>query len=75
MGRKSRRRSTSAKKGWNTRTRRQGISQVGKAVIGRSSPLLSTLRFVKDFTIGTYKVTSPRNYRRNKMLKKVDKYV
>ena len=75
MRRRSRRRSAAARKGWNTRIRRQGMRQIGKAVIGRSSPVISTARFVKNVSLGTYKVMKPRSYRRNTTLKKIDKHL
>lgn len=75
MGKRSRRRSATARKGWDTRTRHQGMRQIGKAVIGRSSPVISTARFVKNVSLGAHKMINPRSYRRNTLLKKIDKHL
>lgn len=74
--RRSRRKSSAAaRKGWNTRTRRQGLRQVGKAVIGRSNPAISTFRFLKETSIGAYKIATPSGYRRNRIVKEIDKHI
>jgi len=69
-----RKRSRAAKKGWNKRTRREGVRQVGKAIVGRQ-PVVSSVRCVKDLAIGGYKMANPRGYRRSNIAKRVDKYL
>jgi hypothetical protein len=73
--RKFRIRSRATIKGWNTRTRREGMRQIGKAVIARSSQIVSNAKLIKDVSIGTCKIVAPRGYRRNRPVKKIDKYL
>ncbi len=66
------RRSRAARKAWDTRTRRQGIYQIGKAIIGRNTTI-STIRFAKNLTCGTAKVVNPRGFRQSTLAKRIDR--
>jgi len=72
-GRKSRKRSLAAKRGWDKRTRKAGTRQVFSAVVGRSHPVISTAKPAKDIGLGMAKIAYPRQYRRSRTAKLLDK--
>ena len=69
-------RSESAKDGWDTRTKHEGITQIASGIADLSNPVVSTVKSAKDIFSGTTKVVSPRktrlNISKNKILKTVD---
>jgi len=67
-------RAQAARRGWDTRIRREGLKQVSKAIISRYSwyPLV---KLAKDLVVGTYKIFNPRMYRRNRIAKTIDKWL
>jgi hypothetical protein len=69
-----RRRSRAAKRGWDTRTRRQGYRQIAKTLVKRSS-VASALSSAANLGTGVLKAAYPKQYRRNKLAKKIDKYL
>ena len=70
--RKSKKRVYAAMKGWDTRTRNEGIWQITRTITGAISPVRK-IRFVKNLVVGTLKITCPRTSRKSKLLRKIDK--
>jgi hypothetical protein len=48
---------------------------LAKALAGKASPVISTLRFAKEAAISTYKIADPKGYRRNRVAKFIDKHL
>ena len=69
-----RRRSRAVSRGWDSRIRRQGSRQIAKALVKRN-PTISALSSAADIGMGAYKTAYPRQYRRNKLAKTIDKYI
>jgi hypothetical protein len=69
-----RRRSRATSKGWDTRIRNQGYRQIVKTVVNRNQ-MASALSSLANLGEGVYKAAYPRHYRRNKIAKKMDKYI
>ncbi len=69
----SRKRSEAARKGWDTRTRKDGVKQVFHAIGSLLSESYGAAKAVKDIAIGTVKIAVPRSYRKNRWLKRFDK--
>jgi len=67
-------RSYAARKGWDTRTRREGYRQIAKAVVGVYDPV-GKVQFVKNVSIAALKIANPRFYRKSRVLKKLDKAI
>jgi len=59
-------------KAWNIRIRNEGIRQVSKSILNIIGPL-GRLEVTKDLVIGSIKVVKPEVYRKNKVLKYIDK--
>ena len=73
---KSRKKSKASQKGWDTRVRKEGIKQLSKVLISQlSSKSIDKIRTSKDFVMSIIKIASPRTYRKNRYLKKLDKSI
>jgi len=70
---KNLRRSKAAVKAWVTRTRKEGLRQVVMAAASSVSDIYSKVKTIKDVAIGLIKITSPRTYRKSRVLKRLDK--
>jgi hypothetical protein len=70
MGKRSR----AASRGWDSRIRRDGYRQIAKTLANRN-PTVSALSSAGNILMGSYKAAYPRQYRRNKFAKRVNKYI
>ncbi len=62
-----------ARKGWDTRTRKEGFQQILHTLGSLLSETYGMAKAGKDIAIGVVKITVPRTYRKNRLLKKFDK--
>ena len=62
--RKNRKRSEAAKRGWNNRTRREGIRQITGALATYASEELSKVKTAAEVIDGIIKVVAPEKYRK-----------
>ncbi len=62
-----------ARKGWDTRTRKEGFHQILHTLGPLLSETYGTVKAGKDIAIGAVKITVPRTYRKSRLLKKFDK--
>ena len=70
---KSHKKSIAAKKGWKTRTRKEGMRELTKIVVGIASGDINKARTIKDIVVNTIKIAKPDLYLRCKTLKKLDR--
>lgn len=61
-----------ANKACNTRIRNEGIKQVSKSLLNIIGPL-GRFEVAKDLVIGSIKAVEPEMYRKNEVLKYIDK--
>ena len=66
-------RSLAAKKGWITRTRKEGTRKLTNTVLGLACGPINKAKTIKDVVVSTIKVIKPDLYMKSRILKKLDK--